>query len=357
MAKVEKKPTLGLRVSAFIQRRLDALLKDVKEANELVSASQAKLPPDVVAKLVFVLELKQPSYRDGIIIQLSYGIVSRERLDLTKRAEGGRGVAQRLGSLLAARHIKGVMDAYQNIAKNTDEMCRGNQPEFDNILRWANKATLKERKAALDYVVASVSLTARPVASMPDIDRGKLTFYRVVKLFDSLRKVPSGGAHEQFTVAACLSALVDEFGMGGPGGLRVETKRINASDASSKTPGDIQLLRANRIEEAFEVSANNWSEKTEMAKRSLRDADLQRIHIIASVGTNMIVEADFLNDFELDLSIIDVDSLVRTLIAVMRKPAREAAIVRLYELLDRYQPDVDRVNAYVNLLKQHKLVA
>src|SRR5438477_12874555 len=41
---------------------------------------------------------------------------------------------------------------------------------------------------------------------------------------------------------------------------------------------------------------------------------------------------------------------IRTMIAIMRKPARQAALMRLYELLDRLQPDIERVNAYVTLL-------
>jgi hypothetical protein len=145
--------------------------------------------------------------------------------------------------------------------------------------------------------------------------------------------------------------------MGGPGGLRVETKRLNASDASSKTAGDIQILRGNRVEEAFEITANDWKTKIESASSALRDADLQRAHIVASVGASFLEEADQLGEINVDLSIIDVGALLHTLAAVMRKPAREAALVRLHEYLDRYQPDIDRVNAYVDLLRKHELTA
>ena len=55
-----------------------------------------------------------------------------------------------------------------------------------------------------------------------------------------------------------LDALLYEFGLSTVGGLRVVTKNINASDASSGTAADVQIMRANKIEEAFEVSANNW---------------------------------------------------------------------------------------------------
>jgi hypothetical protein len=143
--------------------------------------------------------------------------------------------------------------------------------------------------------------------------------------------------------------------MGGPGGLRVETKRLNASDASSKTAGDIQILRGNRVEEAFEITANDWATKIDSARRALKDADLQRAHIVAAVGASFIEQADRLGEVNVDLSVVDVAALLRTLTAVMRKPAREAALTRLHDYLDRYQPDIDRVNAYVDLLRKHGL--
>lgn len=58
-----------------------------------------------------------------------------------------------------------------------------------------------------------------------------------------------------------------------------------------------------------------------------------------------------------DVTVIDVDTLLRTLVAVLKKPGREVALVRLYEHLDRKQPDTARVNAFVELLRRHSLAA
>src|SRR5207247_1949521 len=82
------------------------------------------------------------SYRIGLVIQLAYGLMSEGHLDLTKRPEGARGpkgVAGRTGKLLADNHIVSVEDAYQNIAKNSENMARGNFLEFDSFLRWASQ--------------------------------------------------------------------------------------------------------------------------------------------------------------------------------------------------------------------------
>lgn len=58
-----------------------------------------------------------------------------------------------------------------------------------------------------------------------------------------------------------------------------------------------------------------------------------------------------------DVSVIDIRQFLRLLVAVMRKPARAAALRRLYQLLDRNQPNIALVNAYVKLIKQHGLDA
>ncbi len=355
MAK-DRPVNLGQRATQVINEALARFLRSPESAEESSTSAKAKLPGEIATKLATVLALREASYRDGIIIQLAFGL-KEPLLDLTKRPEGGRSVAQRLGSLFKASHIKGVADAYQNIAKNTNELCRGNQADFDDILRWANGVDPSTRAVAFEYVLASVALTARPVQPMPALRRGELTFISVSKLLDELMGIPSNGAHQQFSVAAFLHAVIDEFGMGGPGGLRVETKRINASDASSKTAGDIQILRGNRVEEAFEVTANEWSTKLDSARSAVREADLPRAHIIAAVSASFIDDAAKLEATNIDLSVIDVEALLRTLTAVMRKPAREAALMRLHDLLDRYQPDVDRVNAYVDLLRKHGLTA
>jgi hypothetical protein len=190
---------------------------------------------------------------------------------------------------------------------------------------------------------------------MPDLDKAMMTFYRVGRLFHELLRTPSQGVHQQFAIAALLSALLDEFGLMVPGGLRVETKNISASDASSKTPGDIQILRGNRVEEAFEVTANSWDTKISKAEAVIKQADLQRVHILAEVQEAFSTEFDALAGTQSDISVIDVEAFSLTLIAVMRKPARAAALVRFYELLDRLQPDINRVNAFVALLRSHGL--
>jgi hypothetical protein len=252
---------------------------------------------------------------------------------------------------MAEHHIPCIKDCFQNIGKNIKQLCRGNQPLFDGLLRWANGAGREQREAVLTYILSSTALQARPVLPMPELDQGKLSFFEVVALLEDLLSSPSGGVYEQFTVAAFVQAVIEEFDLNRLGAWRVETKNINASDASSRTPGDVQVKRGDRVEESFEVTAADWTSKLRSAVTAVRDYDLPRAHIVAPVDPRTISSAVGLRGAGADLSVLDVRGLLHTITAVMRKPARGNALRRLYEFLDRYHSDPERVNAYVKLLE------
>ena len=57
-----------------------------------------------------------------------------------------------------------------------------------------------------------------------------------------------------------------------------------------------------------------------------------------------------------DVSVLDARQVVEVLAAVLTRPQRADALARLYEYLDRYQPDTDRVNLLVERLGAADLV-
>ena len=120
-------------------------------------------------------------------------------------------------------YIISVDDAYQNIAKNTDVMVRGNFPHFDSFLRWASQRnrTKAQPKAAFDLACDHIAGTARPVKALPEIDAPKLTFPAMMSLFARMLQTPSAGAHEQYICAALLDARIQQ---NNTEGQRVETK-------------------------------------------------------------------------------------------------------------------------------------
>jgi hypothetical protein len=360
MAKNEsnKSPPLGPAVAKLIIERLDAFLKDAASAERAVQGASLELATDVLTDAQAILGGKKSglSYRDGLLIQLGYGLTDPSPFDHTQRAEGARGVAQALGKANAERHIPKVNDAYENIGKNTQNLVRGNVPEFDRLLRWMNTASLEYRTSLFQYAVAEVSLTARPVSPMPPLRPVELTFARVSAFLDELFKIPSGGAHQQFAVAAFLGALLDQFSSGSLQGLQVKTKNINASDASAGTAADVQIVRGNLIEAVFEVSANDWRQKLNQAIDAAKRAGLSSSHIVAA-GADTADLVTMLSGSTVDVSVTEVRSFIRVICSVLRPPAREDALRRLYDLLDRLQPDVALTNEYVALLRRHAFAA
>jgi hypothetical protein len=63
-----------------------------------------------------------------------------------------------------------------------------------------------------------------------------------------------------------------------------------------------------------------------------------------------------LKDRQDDISAIDLRAFMSVLTAELRRQYRASALQRLYELLDRYQPNVDLVNQYVDRLVRYRLV-
>ena len=318
-----------------------------------IAAAPAALPEKVMVDIDVVIPDRRTSYRDGIVIQFSFGLVDPD-WDITRRPAGGRSLAQALGAFLAERHIRFVKDAYQNIGKNSEVMVRGNFAEFDRVLTWGQAASAQERQLAFDYTCAQIASTARPVLPMPELNRSTLTFARTAELLLGLIDVPSQGAYDQFTAAALLQTLVAKHDASA---ARVETKNLNASDKSSRAAGDVQIVAGSHVLEAFEVTANNWSTKMAGASKTIRDNDLSRLHVLARrPDTERATSMERLKELTEDVAVLDVRQVIEVLTAALTRPQRADALVRLYELLDRYQPDVERVNAYVRKLQDAKLV-
>ena len=301
-----------------------------------------------------VFAIRSASYRDALLIQLAYRLAEGEH-DATRRHEGGRGVAGWLGSFLHDLHISAVKDAFQNVGKNSATLTRGNEPDFDAALAWSVDAQDNEVRSAFNLVAATIAASARPVLPMPPLARSRLTFAAVSQLLDDLCGLPSGGAYEQFTVAALLHGMV---AMSGVPGLRVQTKSVNASDASSRVAGDVQVLTGQVILEAIEVTANNWTTKLPGAEAAVREHDLSRIQVVADTGgADRRERLGVLAGLTEDASALDLTAFRDVVVAFLRKEFRAAVLLRLYELIDRKQSDVSLVNQYVRLIRESGVAA
>ncbi len=348
------KPPPSAKVFGLIEKTLTFYLRNPDERQKAIQSRRQHLEETLRKDIDTVLSSASISYRDAVIIQLAYGIQA-SGLDLTRRPRGARTVAQMVGAFLSENHVRSVKDAYQNIAKNTPELVRGNFEEFDRFLRWAadGARTAQELEAAFQHACSVIASTARPVLPMPPLDLGRLTFSAVCALLEELYAIGSQGAYEQFAVAALLQQLVEQSGIRS---FRVETKSLHASDKSSRAAGDIQILTGNRVVDAYEVTANLWEQKIDGASRTIRDNDLTRLHIVARLdGVSASELYERLARLSEDISVLELSAFTAALVSSLTRRFRGAALNRLYELLDRYQPDIERVNAYVEVILRRKL--
>ncbi len=326
-------------------------------AAERAKAAAGKLGATRAAAITLVMNDSRVSYPVGFAIQLAYAVANGGNLDIRQRQPGARGaagVAGRVGSFLVESHIPSVDDAFQNIGKNQPNLVRGNFAAFDDLLAWGARATVPDLQAALDLAAVQLAAKSRPILPMPILRQSELSFAAVMALFDALLATPSEGAHEQLMVAAVLHALLQQAGLSG---LRVETKRITAADDSSKAAGDVQILTGNRVIDAFEVTAAQWSSKLGGAAQKAKTHDLARIHVLAPVPKSdrpSLIAA--LAKLPSDVSVLDLREFVATVVAALDKPHRAEALKRFHELLARFQPKADRVNGYVELLGDRRLV-
>ena len=186
-----------------------------------------------------------------------------------------------------------------------------------------------------------------------------MTFPRVLELVESLLAgrggtvggagSGTGGAHEQFLVAALLQAVADD----GEEPLRVVTKSLNASDRSAATAGDIDVVHGQaRLVEVYEVTARPWAHKLRGALEALgRYRELERVHVVADArGLDAVALRDELAKLgrpEADVTVSGVDAMCRELLARCPRRGRARAIRYMHGYLRSLQPDMTLVDGIV----------
>jgi hypothetical protein len=300
---------------------------------------------------------KVDTYRDAALIVLAFAVDSGSAANVAKPPDGRRGVAQRFAALMDGLNIRARRDAFQTLAKGTSSLLGRDRDSWNHLLQWAQQQrSIAPVDQAMRYMASRIAETSRDLPPMPPLDVSRLSFRRVVKVTDGLLSQPSGGAHEQFVFAALLHAQAEEYG-----NRRVETKTLNAADASAGTAADVQVLEGGQVVEAYEVTANPWASKIAQALAVLRDHDLRRVHIVApgpAPSADQIREAvaatsvpSGLVAASVDLSVLDVRHECRSLIHRLTRPGRRSALNKLWEHLAMRQPNDSLVGAYTGQLQ------
>jgi SacI restriction endonuclease len=342
-------------VTLVVELARETLLRFIPDEDARVRAGEAadrELPAAIAQAVNELAALTQSlAYRDGVLTALAHPIVQGEIVDVTQRPPSGRPASDIIGrDLLPSLHIKGVRGAYQNIGKNQPNLVRGNNAHWDALLTWAaNEATLEEIRVAYERIAAAIAATARTVLPKPRFRLAQLTFVNVMALVDEMLSEPTAGAHEQYVTAALLAAALQQESTG----LRVQTKALNASDASSRSAGDVEVLHRNKLQEALEVSANHFDSKFGQAMDAMGEYGLSRIHIVAP-GLKSGDYEELAQTIDGDVSILDPLALASTLVALLDRSGRESALDELYVLLDKHA-SVQITNSYVRRCWQRGL--
>jgi hypothetical protein len=295
------------------------------------------------------------TYRDATLAILAFPVAARQLMDIRLAPSSRRGVTQRLTRVCESLSIPCKKDAFQTLGKGNRRLDGLDREAWRDLLTWASThASLDDVTAAFEYFAEGVAALARPLPPMPELVTRDLTFPALAALFDSLLARASRGAHEQFILAALLSAAAEADGT-----FRVETKSLNAADASAGTVADIQVWRRGVLEEAFEVSSNRWQAKSLQAAQTLKRTDLPRIHVVAGAG--LTPGADIIStladegiDAAADLSVLDIKHEIRSRLAQLGRPSRKVALCILYDYLKNRQPDDQLVIEYVAVLRDAK---
>lgn len=335
----------------LIEARLKALVAS--------PPSQRTRPPAAVAHVLDNLVGNNDAYRDATLAILAFPAAAEEIIDIRLAPPSRRGVTQRITKVCSNLSIPCMSDAFQTLGKGNTRLDGLERKSWRELLSWAStQATIDEIGAAFEYFAEGLAELARPLPPMPELNTRSLTFPALTGLFDKLLSRPSKGAHQQFIYAALRSAEAEMEGT-----IRVETKTLNAADASAGTVADIQIWRKGILEEAFEISGNQWSTKIAQAEKVRARTDLARIHIIASADVPPPTDVDIFHviadnglDSTVDVSVLDIRHEVRSVTARLSRPARRSALNTLYEYLKHKQPDDVLVIEYVQALHDAKLV-
>lgn len=329
-------------------------LLDSELRRQVATPAPGSPPARAKALLDALVEHKYKSYKTGALVLLAFSVAaSGGRLDVTHRPSRARTIGQFVGNeLYLDLRISGVPDVFGNIGKNARQLVRGNVSEWDELLTWMSSAatTDSELQEAFEYLAYRIASTAQAAPTAVDPVTSRMTFPRVAAMFDALFDKPSGGAYEQFSVAALMHA---ETARHHGDSLVVRTKGINATDRSAGVPGDIQVVDdTGRVLRVLEVTANSWRLKLGQARRVLMEDGAASVTIVADTSDHSPSEILDALDGE-NIAVVDLRQEVRSLLSRLSPHDRRVALLKLSEYLAAENSRPELLLGFHECMKQH----
>ena len=249
----------------------------------------AALPPADLRRAADALVAQSASVRTAGLF-LSFYALTEPLYDFASVPRGWRGVNgdKLLCEELRARHL--ALGNVKAFAENIG--AKGAQGDFDpsvdarfnpfaQLMQAAGKAD-RERTAA--YLASRYADSQQVLPTLPTVGDDVLTFVRAKALFRDLMASASGGAIQQFLVAALLRQV--RLGSG----IEVVTHNPYGSDRSDRTAGDVEERVEGALLRAYEVTATlPWRDRLSSAQRKMDRHGLSKYVIVAS-GVNDAAE-------------------------------------------------------------------
>lgn len=334
-----------------VREHLLAVIDQLAVDKQAQKAALAMPPPPRVKAWIDELAKTPSSHRDAPLTLLAYPVALGRQVDLTDRLELDRSTSAKLAGKLRHHKIAATKGALESSSfRHGGTHSRISKPEVGSLLTWATTADMSEIERAFMYLAAKVCSTARDIPAMPEIELPDLTFPRLAMFVEHLLDLPSQGAHAQYLFAGFLDAHIRAT----EEGLRVVTKTLFASDGSAKTAGDVQIVRGQAdVKDAFEVSANHWTEKIEQAVSAVRQYDLRSVTIVAEGTPSPYELEEALRSWDLppgaEICVVNLRAEMQSLIRrISSRRMRLEALKITHDHLAHKVSDTTAVNQFVD---------
>ena len=267
--------------------------------------------------------------------------------DLTSsnRLAGDRTVSEHVSAVLKSYNIPATEGSMQSstyrggylAAQSADVGVRA-------FLVWLGSASLGDIKEMFWGLARAFAAHELAFAELPALDTGRFSFVAMRQLIERLRSKGSGGAYEQYLVAALLH---EEFALVHPT-WRVQTKSVGAADTSARATGDVEVRHRQALVHAIEVSASQWQHKLAQAAQTSRRTRTNQVTVLAPASD---LSADALAGAlaaagvpaGVDVAVVDLGSFLDAVSSRLPALGRASAVRRLHQDLvtwGRTRPDL-----------------
>lgn len=329
----------NVAVKALVRQAIDQAVADHRSGGpargqaplallaQLTSSLHDPAGPRASAAAELALMLCAYCLTEGRVLKL---LLPSDDLQPTNRLAGDRAVSQYLSAVLKGYNIPATDGSMQSSTYRAGyQAAQASDLAVREFLDWVSACGLGDVESLFFALAGAFAELELAFAELPALDVDAFSFVAMKALIERLRAKPSGGAFEQYLVAALLS---EEFALIHPS-WRVQTKPVGASDASSGMAGDVEVRHRQRLEYAVEVSANSWKDKVAQAGQTGRRTSNAQVTVLApAAGLHSEQLAEALGTAGVpagvDVAVVDLGSFLDTTSSRL-KPVSRAAAVRL----------------------------